>query len=80
MVIKVHKEKVHLSKSEEFELFKLIFDKFLWIGTIGTMYGIYLLLEKGAESWHGLTITLIGCLFFTILTSLVAKNYNYKRH
>lgn len=80
MVIKVHKEKKHLSREEEFALFKLIFDKFLWIGTIGTVYGIYLLLERGSNTWHGITITLIGCLFFTILTSIVAKNYNYKKN
>ena len=80
MVIKVHKEKRHLSREEEFDLFKLIFDKFLWMGTIGTVYGIYLLLDKGSNIWEGLTITFLGCLFFTILTSLIVKNYNYKKN
>lgn len=79
MVIKVHKEKKHLSREEEFELFKLVYDKFLWIGTVGTVYGIYLLLNPGVNTLYGLLITLIGALFLLVLTAIIAKNINYHK-
>ena len=79
MPVKLHKEKKHLSKDEEFQLFKLVFDKFLWIGTILTIYGIYLLIEWNVNIWKGLTVLFIGALFFTLLTSLISKNLNFRR-
>jgi len=34
-------KKRRLTSSEEFEIMKLVLDKFLWLGTIIMLYGIY---------------------------------------
>ncbi|MCF7871776.1 hypothetical protein K9L97_01970 [Candidatus Woesearchaeota archaeon] len=80
MVVKIHKQKRQLTKEEEFELFKLVFDKFLWIGTIATLIGIYLLFDKNQEILLGLILTLVGGLFFTLITSIVSKNLAFKKY
>jgi hypothetical protein len=71
MVLKRDK-KLRLSRTEEFELLKLIFDKLLWVGTLSSLYGLYLLLEAGSGSPDtGLIAIGIGAFFLFIFTSIV---------
>lgn len=71
MVLK-RDNKLRLSREEEFEILKLVFDKLLWIGTIVSLYGLYLLLDAGTTPSKGLLTIGIGAFFLFIFTSIVA--------
>jgi len=64
--------KLRLSRDEEFQMLKLIFDKFLWIGTIISLYGLYLVLDAGTAPSKGLVTIGIGAFFLFLFTSIVA--------
>lgn len=64
--------KLRLSRDEEFEILKLVFDKFLWIGTIVSLYGLYLLFDSSAAPSEGLIAIGIGAFFLFLFTSIVA--------
>lgn len=78
-MLKRKENKTHLSKEEEFEIFKLVIDKFLWVGTIALVYGVYLLLKPDTDVGFGFLITLIGATILLIFTSVITREFNYKR-
>ncbi len=78
-MIKRKGSKMHLSKEEEFEILKMVLDKFLWIGTISLMFGVYLLLTPHNDVGLGLLVTLIGATMLLMFTSIITKQFNYKK-
>ncbi len=78
-MIKPKANKLHLSKEEEFEILKMVLDKFLWIGTISLMFGVYLLLSPQNDVGLGLLVTLIGATLLLIFTSVITKQFDYKK-
>ncbi len=78
-MIKRKGNKLHLSKEEEFEILKMVLDKFLWIGTISLMAGVYLLLRPDSEVGLGLLVTLIGATLLLMFTSIITKQFNYSK-
>ncbi|MEM4270560.1 MAG: hypothetical protein QXO70_00520, partial [Candidatus Pacearchaeota archaeon] len=78
MVFKKREQKYHLTKDEEFQILKLILDKYLWIGTIALIYGIFLLLNKNTDVKLGIIVTLIGATVLLIFTAILGKDLNYK--
>lgn len=79
MVFRKRKQKYHLTKAEEFQILKIVLDKYLWIGTIALMYGCFLLLNKQSDMELGIIITLIGATILLIFTAIVGKDLNYKK-
>lgn len=79
MVFRKREKQFHLTKSEEFEIFKLALDKYLWIGTIFLLYGVFLLLDKSVDIRLGIIITLIGATILFLFTAVIGKDLNYKR-
>lgn len=73
------KKPASLTHEEQFELQKLVLDKFLWIGTIGLLYGLFVLLDPRQPTGYGLLITLIGALILLILTSVIGTHFHYKK-
>lgn len=71
MVLK-RDNKLRLTREEEFEILKIVFDKLLWIGTIISLYGLYLLFDTGTTPSKGLIAIGIGAFFLFIFTSIVA--------
>ncbi len=71
--------KLRLSREEEFEILKIVFDKFLWIGTIISLYGLYLLFDKGTVPSKGLIAIGIGVFFLFLFTSIVAGTIHLPR-
>lgn len=63
--------KLRLTRDEEFEILKLVFDKVLWIGTIICLYGLYLLFDSTVTPSKGLIAIGIGAFFLFIFTSIV---------
>ena len=66
--------KKRLSEAQEFEVLKLVLDKFLWLGFIVMGWGMYLSLT--AESvlegvWH----MLAGAILLLIFAVIIIKEY-----
>jgi membrane protein YdbS with pleckstrin-like domain len=79
MVFKKRKNKISLTHDEEFQLFKLIVDKYLWLGTIGIMGGIFMLLNKSSDWGMGALILLISVLILLMFTSIIFRHFNFKK-
>ena len=78
-MFKKKKDKMSLTHDEEFQLFKIIIDKYLWLGTIGIIAGIYMLLDKNAEWGMGALILLVGVTILLMFTSIILRHFDLKK-
>jgi len=63
--------KKRLTPSEEFEIMKLVLDKFLWLGVIIMGLGLY----KIAANLSGLAMMMVGAIILIIFLILIVKEY-----
>jgi len=68
-----HKLKRRLSASEEFEVMKLVLDKFLWIGTAFAAVGLFITIT--GDFTQGMYLLLIGALIFIIFAGIVVREF-----
>ncbi|MDO8741051.1 MAG: hypothetical protein Q7J54_05770 [Candidatus Woesearchaeota archaeon] len=71
------KIKRRLTQAEEFEIMKITFDKFLWVGVIIMLFGLYQLFQEAAI--NPIYIILIGAVILVIFMIIIAKEYEIKR-
>ncbi len=67
------KHKKRLTQAEEFEILKLVLDKFLWLGFIIMAYG--LLLVFGSRFIDGLIAIVVGALVLILFMIIIVKEY-----
>ena len=68
--------KKKLTQSEEFEILKLVLDKFLWLGFGIMAYGFYILLTGATEALkQGLSFLFGGALVLMLFMFLLMKEY-----
>jgi len=65
--------KKRLTQSEEFEIMKMILDKFLWLGVAIMGWGLFKILEESLTS--GLTLIITGAILLVLFLILVVKEY-----
>jgi len=75
---KMKKTKKKLTLSEEFEIMKLVLDKFLWIATIVLIYGVYVVVEKG-DFIASLYFFITGIVILLLFMILVVKEYEVSK-
>ena len=69
--------KKRLSEQQEFEIMKLVLDKFLWIGFIILSLGVY---QMAAGSFaDGLIWFCSGIIFLVLFIILIVKEYEIIR-
>lgn len=68
------KIKKKLTRAEEFEILKLVLDKFLWVGVLIMLYGLYSMLATAAFG-VGLWIMFGGALLLVLLMVLLVREY-----
>ncbi|MFO8016227.1 MAG: hypothetical protein R6U32_03925 [Candidatus Woesearchaeota archaeon] len=69
-------KKKRLSQQQEFEVMKLVLDKFLWLGTVVMLYGMYLLFSKGWDVWQqAVAVFAVGAILLLVFMTLVIKEY-----
>lgn len=68
--------KKRLTQTEEFEIMKLVLDKFLWLG-FGIMgFGFYSLMTGTAEKFlRGFLIMIGGSIILILFMVLIVKEY-----
>ena len=69
--------KKRLTASEEFEIMKLVLDKFLWLGTAVMLIGLYKLFA--GEFSVGISWMMVGAIVLVIFMILIVKEYEVMR-
>ncbi|NQV09488.1 hypothetical protein HQ529_06580 [Candidatus Woesearchaeota archaeon] len=68
--------KKRLTQTEEFEIMKLVLDKFLWLGFIIMGYGMYVMVaQPGSTIMKGLSIMIAGAIVLLLFMILIVKEY-----
>ncbi|MBN2368822.1 hypothetical protein JXC34_07400 [Candidatus Woesearchaeota archaeon] len=68
--------KKRLTQSEEFEIMKLVLDKFLWMGFGIMAYGFYTLISGNIEALtKGISFMIVGAVVLMIFMALIIKEY-----
>lgn len=68
--------KKRLTQTEEFEIMKLVLDKFLWLGFLIMIYGMYIMVVVPGETlMKGLTIMIAGAVVLLLFMILIIKEY-----
>lgn len=73
------KTKRHLTKEEEFDILKLVLDKFLWIGVLIMGFGFYRLVVTVESIWHNLAILFAGVIIMLLFTWILIREYNFMK-
>ncbi len=66
-----------ITKQEEFEILKLVLDKFLWLGVFIMGYGFYLIVTLSESFWYGISVLSVGALILLLFVWILMKEYNY---
>lgn len=69
--------KRRLSEQQEFEVLKMVLDKFLWLGLGIMAYGLYLM--ANASTQIGLAWMVAGAVILLIFTWIIVKEYEIIR-
>ena len=67
-------DKKRMSKGQEFEIMKLVLDKFLWLGFIVMGWGMYQSLSQ-AEVMAGLWFMIAGAVLLLLFLIIIVKEY-----
>lgn len=65
--------KKRLTENQEFEIMKLVLDKFLWIGFVVMAFGVYKMLTVGVT--EGMYYLLIGAVVLILFLIIIVKEY-----
>ena len=63
---------------QEFDMMKLVLDKFLWIGMIIVLYGFYLMAVK-TDITDSLLMIAAGAVVFIIFIVLLVRDYEWAK-
>ena len=72
------KAKKQLTRAEEFEILKLVLDKFLWIGVIIMGYGFFRLVTGGVF-WENFIILVSGVVLLLLFMWLLLREYKFMK-
>jgi hypothetical protein len=68
--------KKRLTQHEEFEILKLVLDKFLWLGFGIMAFGFYQLAIAGIDQiWKGIAFVITGIVLLALFVVLLVKEY-----
>ena len=65
--------KKRLTGEQEFEIMKLVLDKFLWVGTAIMVFGLWLMAR--AEILTGVAFMAIGVVVLLLFLIIIVKEY-----
>ena len=63
-----------MSEREEFEIMKLVLDKFLWIGFLVMGWGLFVML-RDAEIDPGIWYMISGMILLFVFVAVITKEY-----
>lgn len=69
--------KRHLTKSEEFDIMKMIMDKFLWLGIAIMGFGFFRLVTVQENAFHSFLIMMAGIVLLVVFMLILLKEYEF---
>jgi len=69
--------KKHLTRQEEFDILKIVIDKFLLLGVFLLGYGLFKIIESTQEFAVGLAVIIGGVLLLSILVIILVREYEF---
>ncbi|HEY9702964.1 MAG TPA: hypothetical protein V6C58_10985 [Allocoleopsis sp.] len=69
--------KKHLTRQEEFDILKIVLDKFLLLGVFLLAYGLYKVIESSSSMLLGLCVMFGGVILLIILAIILVKEYEF---
>jgi len=70
--------KKKLTLSEEFQILKLVLDKFLWLATFMLLYGAYMVLER-QDIYGSLYFFGTGVVILIVFMIIIIKEYEISK-
>ncbi|GIU69625.1 MAG: hypothetical protein KatS3mg002_0861 [Candidatus Woesearchaeota archaeon] len=70
--------KKHLTRQEEFDILKIVIDKFLLLGVFLLAYGLYKIIENTEEFAVGIAVIIGGVILLITLTIILVKEYEFE--
>jgi hypothetical protein len=72
--------KRRMTQHEEFEVFKLVLDKFLWLGFGIMALGFFKLATDGiAQLWQGFSFVVAGIIILILFMVILTKEFEIVR-
>ncbi len=72
------RKKQKLTRQEEFEILKLVLDKFLWAGLFILLYGLWSIMERSAFEF-GFWVMIGGSIILLLFMGILVKEYEIIR-
>lgn len=63
---------------QEFQMMKMVLDKFLWIGVVVIVYGAYLMAVK-SNIIDSLLMMVVGIVMFIIFMAVLVRDYEWAK-
>ena len=71
------KIKRHMTHEEEFEIMKMVLDKFLWLGVGIMTFGFYKIITLTEDLTYGLLLLGAGAIILIIFVAILVREYNF---
>lgn len=71
------KMKKHMTHEEEFQIMKLVLDKFLWLGVGIMAFGFYKMITLKESLMYGLSVLVAGAILLIIFMIILVREYNF---
>jgi hypothetical protein len=72
------KPKKRMTAAQEFEILKLVLDKYLWLGTGVMVFGLYKIIVDPNIA-QGIMLVLTGTVLLALFLWLIVKEYEFLR-
>ncbi len=69
------KIKRRMTADQEFEIMRMVLDKFLWLGFIIMAFGLYLMIRAPELMYKGFTLIIAGGIVLILFTILIVKEF-----
>ena len=72
--------KRQLTRAEEFEIMKIVLDKFLLLGTVIMAFGFYLIVNSDKDLSFGFSVLSAGAIIMILFAYIMVKEYQFLSH
>lgn len=69
------KKKKKLTFDQEFQIMKLVLDKFLWLGFAIMAFGLYMIVLNENYIYKGISFMIVGVIILVLFMMLLIKEY-----
>lgn len=74
------KEKRRISKAQEFDVMKIVFDKFLLLGVLVMILGLAMIVIPLQEFLYGFIVMIAGAFLLLLFATLLIKEFHFLEH